>query len=75
MKMYSTERVPFHLEISRPTLMVGRMNLVLGRTEEHCADNIMPDYQFDVYRMMRAHNQNDWEGFNPLTNVIVCSIQ
>ena len=51
--------------------MVGRMRLVLTKTKESCVDDIIPDYQFDVYRMMRAHNQNDWKQFNPLTNVIV----
>jgi Haspin like kinase domain len=53
-------------------MMVGRLKFALNKTKELCAGNIIPDYQFDVYRMMRAHNQNDWEGFNPLTNVIVC---
>ena len=52
-------------------MMVGCMKLALTRTKELCAGNIIPDYQFDVYRMIRAHNQNDWEEFNPLTNVIV----
>ncbi|KAI9000822.1 hypothetical protein BD414DRAFT_472853 [Trametes punicea] len=28
------------------------------------------DYQFDVYRMMRAHNGDSWEDFRPLTNVM-----
>ncbi|KAI0335669.1 hypothetical protein GY45DRAFT_1317048 [Cubamyces sp. BRFM 1775] len=28
------------------------------------------DYQFDVYRMMRTHNEDEWEGFRPLTNVM-----
>ena len=55
--------------------MVSRIKLIMATTEEFCPENIMPDYQFDVYRMIRAHNQNDWEMFNPLTNVIVCSIQ
>ena len=29
------------------------------------------DYQYDVYRMMRQHNGNNWESYNPLTNVMV----
>lgn len=29
------------------------------------------DYQFDVYRMMRAHNRDQWAEFRPLTNVMV----
>ena len=29
------------------------------------------DYQFDVYRMMRAHNGGEWASFRPLTNVMV----
>ena len=29
------------------------------------------DYQFDVYRMMRAHAGDGWEEFRPLTNVMV----
>lgn len=29
------------------------------------------DYQFDVYRMMRAHNGNDWATFQPFTNIMV----
>ncbi|KAG5728490.1 Serine/threonine-protein kinase haspin [Termitomyces sp. T112] len=28
------------------------------------------DYQFDVYRMMKEHNQGTWEEFKPLTNVM-----
>ncbi|KAJ7780955.1 other/Haspin protein kinase [Mycena metata] len=28
------------------------------------------DYQFDIYRYMRAHNGGDWEAFNPLTNAL-----
>ncbi|KAA1466590.1 hypothetical protein DENSPDRAFT_811728 [Dentipellis sp. KUC8613] len=28
------------------------------------------DYQFDVYRLMRNCNGNEWEKFNPLTNVL-----
>ncbi|KAI0660792.1 hypothetical protein C8Q70DRAFT_1052623 [Cubamyces menziesii] len=28
------------------------------------------DYQFDVYRMMRTHNEDEWEGFRPLTNIM-----
>ncbi|KAF9029773.1 hypothetical protein BJ165DRAFT_1520302 [Panaeolus papilionaceus] len=29
------------------------------------------DYQFDIYRMMRDMTNNDWEGFHPITNVLV----
>ena len=29
------------------------------------------EYQFDVYRMMRAHVGGDWARFCPLTNVMV----
>jgi len=29
------------------------------------------DYQFDVYRLMRKYNGDDWETFKPLTNVMV----
>ncbi|KAI0832634.1 hypothetical protein BC628DRAFT_1407066 [Trametes gibbosa] len=28
------------------------------------------DYQFDVYRMMRTHNEDKWEDFRPLTNIM-----
>ncbi|KAJ7180380.1 other/Haspin protein kinase [Mycena crocata] len=28
------------------------------------------DYQFDIYRYMREHNGNNWEGFSPLTNAM-----
>ena len=27
------------------------------------------DYQFDIYRMMKAHNKEDWERFSPKTNI------
>jgi hypothetical protein len=27
------------------------------------------DYQFEVYRMMRDNNGNDWEAFNPKSNI------
>jgi serine/threonine-protein kinase haspin len=29
------------------------------------------DYQYDVYRMMRAHNEGEWGTYHPLTNVMV----
>ena len=29
------------------------------------------DCQFDVYRMMRVHNDNNWKTYKPLTNVMV----
>ena len=29
------------------------------------------DYQYDIYRMMKKYNKNEWEKFNPLTNVMV----
>lgn len=28
------------------------------------------DYQFDIYRHMKEHNQNDWKSFKPYTNVL-----
>ncbi|VDP81010.1 unnamed protein product [Echinostoma caproni] len=28
------------------------------------------DYQFDVYRLMRKHNRNQWKKFTPMTNVM-----
>lgn len=31
------------------------------------------DYQYDIYRMMRKHNKDEWESFRPLTNVMVSS--
>ena len=32
------------------------------------------DYQFDVYRMMRRHNGDEWAAFRPLTIVMVSSL-
>jgi serine/threonine-protein kinase haspin len=29
------------------------------------------DYQYDIYRMMRQHNGNNWEKYKPLTNIMV----
>lgn len=29
------------------------------------------DYQFDIYRMMKVQNDDSWEPFKPLTNVMV----
>lgn len=29
------------------------------------------DVQFEVYRMMRMHNGDDWKSYKPLTNVMV----
>ena len=29
------------------------------------------DYQYDVYRMMRMSNKDNWEAFQPVTNVMV----
>lgn len=28
------------------------------------------DYQFDIYRRMKEHNQNDWKSFKPYTNAL-----
>ncbi|XP_022249240.1 uncharacterized protein LOC106465607 [Limulus polyphemus] len=28
------------------------------------------DYQFEIYRLMRKHNQNEWESFHPFTNIL-----
>ena len=33
------------------------------------------DYQFDIYRMMRKHNGDDWAKFSPLSNVMVCYVR
>lgn len=32
------------------------------------------DYQFDVYRMMRAHSEDEWKAYRPLTNVMVSQL-
>ena len=32
------------------------------------------DYQYDVYRMMREGNGDEWESFRPITNVIVSNM-
>lgn len=32
------------------------------------------DYQYDVYRMMRKSKKDNWEAFQPLTNVMVGSL-
>ena len=29
------------------------------------------DYKYDIYRMMREGNNNKWESFNPITNIMV----
>lgn len=31
------------------------------------------EYQYDVYRMMRKHNGDEWREYRPLTNVMVTS--
>ncbi|XP_065304623.1 uncharacterized protein [Dermacentor albipictus] len=28
------------------------------------------DYQFDIYRRMKEHNQNDWKSYKPYTNAL-----
>jgi serine/threonine-protein kinase haspin len=33
------------------------------------------DYQFEVYRMMKAHTGGNWEAYHPLTNVMVCCLR
>ena len=33
------------------------------------------DYQYDIYRMMRKHNGDEWEKYRPLTNAMVRSVQ
>jgi serine/threonine-protein kinase haspin len=32
------------------------------------------DYQYDVYRMMRDLTREEWEGYHPMTNVMVRKI-
>lgn len=32
------------------------------------------DYQYEVYRMMRKHNKDNWRTFQPLTNVMVRAV-
>ncbi|KAG8829551.1 hypothetical protein FRC17_006404 [Serendipita sp. 399] len=39
-----------------------------GRSEDD--DELEADYQFDVYRMMRHHNTDEWRTFRPLSNVM-----
>lgn len=34
---------------------------------------ILGDYQFDIYRMMRQTTGSDWQGFYPVTNLMVSS--
>lgn len=36
-----------------------------------CCSIVQGDYQFDIYRMMKAHNGDNWENFTPMTNVMV----
>ncbi|KIM26755.1 hypothetical protein M408DRAFT_330367 [Serendipita vermifera MAFF 305830] len=33
-------------------------------------DDIDPDYQFDIYRLMRHYNGDEWTTYRPLTNVM-----
>jgi hypothetical protein len=53
--------------------------MVRSLSQESCiiltnpADDIDPDYQFDIYRMMRYHNSDNWTPFRPLSNVMVSS--
>ncbi|XP_076317113.1 uncharacterized protein LOC143229129 [Tachypleus tridentatus] len=28
------------------------------------------DYQFEIYRLMKKHNKNEWESFHPFTNIL-----
>ena len=45
---------------------------VLSPYATHVGSQAHPgDYQFDVYRMMRAHNGDSWEEYRPFTNVMV----
>ncbi len=32
------------------------------------------DYQFDIYRMMKELSGSAWDGFHPITNVLVSKI-
>ena len=32
------------------------------------------EYQFDIYRIMRAHIKDEWEEYRPMTNVLVSCI-
>ena len=62
-------------------VLVTIIDLGLARMDAHAGVHWTPfdeetfegegDYQFDVYRMMRAHNGDEWTAFRPLTNVMV----
>lgn len=47
------------------------LGFFLGRVGVGHLVSFAGDYQFDVYRLMRDHNGNEWETFRPLTNVMV----
>lgn len=42
--------------------------------EDECVFEGEGDSQFDVYRAMRDHVDEDWEGYHPITNLMVCSL-
>ncbi|KAI0375861.1 hypothetical protein BV20DRAFT_1040419 [Pilatotrama ljubarskyi] len=82
----STARTKTRTSMDDPDLgvLVTIIDLGLARMDAHDADgqgvHWTPfdeetfegegDYQFDVYRLMRAHNGDDWEQYRPLTNVM-----
>eukprot|EP00096_Caligus_rogercresseyi_P015813 TRINITY_DN828_c2_g1_i1.p1 TRINITY_DN828_c2_g1~~TRINITY_DN828_c2_g1_i1.p1 ORF type:complete len:429 (+),score=159.08 TRINITY_DN828_c2_g1_i1:450-1736(+) len=39
-------------------------------SEDETLFNAVGDYQFEIYRLMKDSNANDWKAFNPFSNVL-----
>ncbi|PVF96511.1 hypothetical protein CPB86DRAFT_827128 [Serendipita vermifera] len=57
-----------HFTMFEEDVFTGRG--IYSNPSQEVDDDIEPDYQFDVYRMMRHHNEDDWTPFRPLSNVM-----
>lgn len=51
----------------------GGFHLDCRGNTQRCIEGIEPDYQFDIYRLMRHCNGDEWTAYRPLTNVMASS--
>jgi hypothetical protein len=51
--------------------MVSHASNAAGGPADWYTEALEPDYQFDIYRLMRYYNGDDWAFYRPLTNVMV----
>ncbi len=73
-RMETGEADGLHFTVPDEEVFEGEGELVTFILYDGCAywrNDIVGDYQFDVYRMMKNHNGGSWRAYRPLTNVMV----